>query len=98
MIARDRAIIERLSRIRIRDNSVSIERIRQSNRNLERMMTRWRDEQLRDEFSTFIEGELHHCDICLEEEMTNYHKCNLSHNTWCLPCHNRINNCPFCRN
>ena len=49
-------------------------------------------------FSTFIEGELGQCEICLNESVTNYHQCNLCHNTWCLPCHSRIDNCPYCRN
>ena len=93
---------ERLRRLNISDD---LERLRERTRELERLREiineqfETRRNERRDEFSTLIEGELLHCDICLEEErMTNYQKCNLCYNTWCLSCHSRLNNCPFCRN
>ena len=49
-------------------------------------------------FSNFIEGILGFCDICLRESARNYHQCQRCHKTWCLNCHSRIDNCPYCRN
>ena len=72
------------------------ENILESNRRLQRI----RDELMRDErgFSNFVQGELGQCVICLKESVTNYHQCNLCHNTWCLTCQGRLDNCPYCRN
>ena len=68
-----------------------------------REFKRWgiREEQRRNEsrdFSSSVEGHLNHCDICMGEEITNYQKCNVCNNTWCLSCHSRVNRCPLCRN
>ena len=49
-------------------------------------------------FSTFVEGELQQCEICLEDLITNYYQCNLCHNNWCLDCQSRLHHCPYCRN
>ena len=90
MRAREIAIIERL-----RERNLTRENILESNRRLQRI----RDELMRDErgFSNFVQGELGQCLICLKESVTNYHQCNLCHNTWYLTCQGRIDNCPYCR-
>ena len=91
MRARDNAIIDRL-----RERNLTRENILESNRRLQRI----RDELMRDErgFSNFVQGELGQCEICLKESVTNYHQCNLCHNTLCLTCQGRLDNCPYCRN
>ena len=103
VIVRERALRERLNVIRSQ-NHASSEIMLEINRNLERRLEEIRDERddrdERDErdFSTFIQGVLSHCQICLDESINDYHKCNLCHNTWCLPCHSHLNSCPYCRN
>ena len=100
MRAREIAVIERLRMRREREmsgerNLTIGENILERNRRLQRIS----DELTRDErgFSNFVQGEVQQCDICLNESVTNYHQCNLCHNTWCLTCHRRLDNCPYCR-
>ena len=85
--------------MRQRESEALSENIRERNRSLRRSLERL-NRSMRDVrgFSNFVQGELGQCDICLNESVTNYHKCNLCHNTWCLPCQGRLHNCPYCRN
>ena len=74
--------------MRQRESEALSENIRERNslqRSLERLNRSMRDVR---GFSNFAQG----------ESVTNYHKCNLCHNTWCLPCQGRLDNCPYCRN